>query len=354
MKADNPFSLTFGKEPRTLINRLEYVDEVVNTFTDNNPASNTYIVCGVRGSGKTVLMTSVVKEIKKRDEWISVDLNSSLDLLEDFADRLSDETKSKGKLAEVSIDLSIAGIGVGLTKSNGNENSISKLDAMLAAIKKKNRKVLITVDEVRISANMRAFISQFQIFLRKDYPIFLLMTGLYENIYAVQNDAALTFLLRSPKIVIEPLSILQITQCYMERFNIDKKMAIRLASLTKGYAFAFQALGRLYWDYKDELSLDDILIKLDSLLDDFAYRKIWSSLSGKNKEVVRILVKNGRMPIKKLREELRMNPSVFSNYRSNLMKEGIVSSPEYGYLELALPRFSQIAEIYIAYENESL
>ena len=40
------------------------------------------------------------------------------------------------------------------------------------------------------------------------------MTGLYENIYAIQNDPALTFLLRTPKIKLEPLSLAQITKVY--------------------------------------------------------------------------------------------------------------------------------------------
>ena len=69
------------------------------------------------------------------------------------------------------------------------------------------------------------------------------MTGLYENIFAIQNDAQLTFLLRSP-------------------------------TITKGYALAFQAFGFLYWDYKDQLPLEEILVKFDEILDDFAYRKI--------------------------------------------------------------------------------
>ena len=44
-------------------------------------------------------------------------------------------------------------------------------------------RLLITIDEVVYSEQMKVFVSAFQIFMRQDYPIFLLMTGLYENIY---------------------------------------------------------------------------------------------------------------------------------------------------------------------------
>ena len=76
------------------------------------------------------------------------------------------------------------------------------------------KKILITIDEVMHDNNIRTFASEFQLLIRKNYPVFLLMTGVYENIYAIQNDPALTFLLRTPKISLEPLSMPQIAKQY--------------------------------------------------------------------------------------------------------------------------------------------
>lgn len=105
---------------------------------------------------------------------------------------------------------------------------------------------------------MRVFASQFQIFLRKKYPVFLIMTGLYQNIYEIQNDETLTFLLRSPKLRLEALSLMQIAMQYEEIFKVDEEMATRMARETKGYAFAFQALGMLVWEKgTDALSSDE-------------------------------------------------------------------------------------------------
>ena len=40
---------------------------------------------------------------------------------------------------------------------------------------------------------MRSFAHDFQSLLRDDYPVFALMTGLYENVNSLQNNKNLTF-----------------------------------------------------------------------------------------------------------------------------------------------------------------
>lgn len=94
----------------------------------------------------------------------------------------------------------------------------------------------------------------------KDYPVFLRMTGLYENIYAIQNAPVLTFLLRAPKVHLGPLGLYQIKREYQDIFEIEEDLAKRLANITMGYAFAFQALGVLYWNHRDELPLEKIIV----------------------------------------------------------------------------------------------
>ena len=199
---------------------------------------------------------------------------------------------------------------------------------------------------------MRIFASQFQIFLRKEYPVYLIMTGLYENIYAIQNDSQLTFLLRTPRIMMEPLSIQQIVNQYKKIFKVDEQKAIKLATITKGYALAFQAFGFLYWDYRDKLSLEEILEKFDELLDGFAYRKIWESLTPTDKIILGFLGKKGKAKVSDIRDSLSISSPVFSKYRERLLNRGILTSPEYGIIELTLPRFGRFAQIYLAYEEE--
>lgn len=345
MKNNNPFTLTFGKKPNEYISRYENTDTIISTFDAENPVSQTYLIQGIRGSGKTVLMTAVTSELAKRDNFIIVDLNSTHNLIDDLAMRLNDTCKKKPDLLGIGFNVTIAGFGVGINGSPQIHDNISIIEGILTELKKNNKKVVITIDEVMHNENMRFFASEFQLFLRKDYPVYLIMTGLYENIYAIQNDPALTFLLRTPKIDLGPLSIHQITKQYRDIFHIELDEAKELARITKGYAFAFQAFGMLYFEYRETMDMDNILSKLDDLLDDFVYKKIWDGLSEQDRVVVRC-ISNDSKRVKDICDALSMSSSTFSKYRDRLIKRGIVESPQHGVVSLALPRLANVIETY--------
>ena len=343
--SNNPFSLSFGKSPNKLISRYDYANQIISTFNSDNPVSNAYLIEGVRGCGKTVLMTLIEKELAQEKNWIIIDLNSTQDLLSDFAIRLVDSCKKLTDIFKKGFNLSVAGFGIGINGEEQKRNSVSIICELLEKLNKKNKKVLITIDEVMNGDNMRHFASEFQILLRKDFQIFLLMTGLYENIYAIQNDPALTFLLRTPKIKLEPLSLAQITKVYKNVFNTDDETSKKLAQITKGYAFAFQALGLLYFDYKDSLPLDKILLKFDDLLDDFVYRKIWEGLSNQDKNVL-LAITDSKIQVGDVCKKLNMTSATFSKYRERLLNRGIIHSPQHGYVEIILPRFNEVIKYY--------
>ena len=345
MKKNNPFTLTFGKQPSEYISRYENTETIISTFEADNPISQAYLIEGVRGSGKTVLMTTIANMLRQEDDWIVVDLNSTQDLISDFAFRLSDSCKKLIDIKSASIKISLPGIGVGVDGSAPAQDYISVIDNILSSIKRKNKRILITIDEAMPNDNMRLFASQFQIFIRKDYPLFLLMTGLYENIYAIQNDPALTFLLRTPKVNMEPLSIPQITKQYKSIFNLETQDANQMAIITKGYAFAFQALGMLYYEYSDSLSFEEILSKLDDLLDDFVYKKIWEGLSDKDREIVKCIGPKAKS-VSSICGSLGISNTSFPRYKERLLKKGIITIVSRGTVELALPRFAEVIELY--------
>lgn len=347
MKKDNPFTLTFGKQPNRYIDRYENMDDIISTFEADNPISQTYLISGIRRSGKTVLMTSAANQLKQSDDWVIVDLNATQPLLSEFSMRLADSEKQIPNIIEAGFEVSVAGFGIGYNAASDPRDSVSRIEAILEKLQKKEKRVLITIDEAVADDNMRIFASQFQIFIRKNYPVFLIMTGLYENIYDIQNDPVLTFLLRAPKIILGPLGINQIKNEYQNIFQIKEAQAAKMANLTMGYAFAFQALGMLYWEYRDSLTYNEIIQKLDGMLEDFVYRKIWSSLSGTERQIILAMPDNGdKIRVKDLCSLLHMKSSSFSKYRERLLNRGICTSPEYGCLIIALPRFRHIVKTY--------
>lgn len=346
MKNQNPFTVMFGKLPYTVIARMETMNEILVGFDSDAPMFQTYLISGVRGSGKTVLMTAVASELQKTGDWIVADLNPNEDLLHDLAERLKDCSKRLPNYLEKGIDISAFGFGIGIGGTESDRDDVSTIEHLLEYAKKKNKKVLITIDEVWKNENMRKFASQFQIFARKEYPVYLIMTGLYENIYDIQNDDALTFLLRSPKVILGPLNMRQIAKQYGQLLDVNESKAKEFALITKGYAFAFQAFGMLYYKFSKELSFDEILEKLDDMLDEFVYLKIWDGLTEVEKKIMLSIPDDAAVKTGDICKKAGVSSESFSRYRDRLLKKGVINSPKHGYVENALPRFGKIIEEY--------
>lgn len=315
---NNPFTLAFGKKPLQYVSRIVQTDQIVEDYVADPVTNQIYMVTGVRGSGKTVMMTNIAGILSERNDWIVVELNATRDLLQSLASKL---------YAAPVTDV---------------EDMVAK---MLDQIRKQGMRLLITIDEVVYSEQMKVFVSAFQIFMRQDYPIFLLMTGLYENIYELQNDKSLTFLYRAPKIILEPLSLTAVCQHYMDIFRLDKESAGKMAALTRGYPFAFQVLGYLYWEHRDTKTVQEILPEYDQYLEEYVYSKIWSEMSDKDKEIMQQLAESGEIKVKDLREQLEMSSEQFSVYRERLKRKGVIDTRKYGKISMALPRFEEFIQM---------
>lgn len=336
---NNPFTLSFGKKPTQFISRIIQTNEIIDTFQADNPSSQIYMLTGVRGSGKTVLMTTISHTLEKDDRWIVLELNPVRDLLQSLAAKLYSLPKMHPLFLKAKLDMSAFGLGMSLENAVPVTDIETAISRMLEQIKKAGKRLLISIDEVTNSEYISIFASAFQIFIRQDYPIFLLMTGLYENIYNLQNEKSLTFLYRAPKILLEPLNYTAVKKSYMDIFKIPSATAEEMCYLTKGYPFAFQVLGYLYWENADRKSLSDILPVFDQYLEEYVYSKIWSELSETDKKILYAMSNNGNTKIKDIRESVQMTSELFSVYRDRLKRKGVVDTSRYGYLSLALPRF---------------
>lgn len=61
----NPFTLSFGKKPLQYISRLTETNQILESFCAEIPSNQIYMITGVRGSGKTVMMTNIASELRK-------------------------------------------------------------------------------------------------------------------------------------------------------------------------------------------------------------------------------------------------------------------------------------------------
>lgn len=343
MQNSNPFTILFGIKPGCFISRVSECQKVIGDFEGKENPSTVYMLTGIRGSGKTVLMTELSEYFESR-EWIVIDAVPTSDIIDNIVSRLAGEKSLEGIFKKADINVSVLGINIGMSDNTSKINSETILRKMLDVLKKSERRILITIDEVANNEYIRNFVAVYQNLIRKGYPIFLLMTGLYDNIYDLQNEKQLTFLYRAPKIFLKPLDIDLMTTEYKKILNISLRQAREMALLTKGYSFAFQMLGYIYWDNGGKEDIDSILPDYDYALREYSYDKIWSELSEKDKEILDELSKYEIAKVKDIREKLNISSAAFSVYRGRLYRKGLIDTSVYGSISLVLPRFKEFLE----------
>ena len=341
MKKSNPFSLSFGKEPVSYISRDYQSNEILDSFESDTPSYQVCMITGVKGAGKTVAMSAIANTLAADSRWIIVNLNPERDLLRTLTAELSNRKDLFEMFRDAKINLSYLGFGLEIDGEPPITDMVVALRRMLEKLTKSGRRILITIDEVSLNRQIREFASQFQIFMRENLNVFLIMTGLYENIYELQNEKTLTFLFRAAKVELKPLSIPLIMQKYREVFEMSEDEALEMAKATMGYPFAFQVLGYLLWREGGKKSLENLLPQYDTYLEDYVYEKIWSELSRKDKEVVAAMCDAPSTKVETIRNRLKMSSNSFSTYRKRLTKKGIIQSPDYGWLSFTLPRFGE-------------
>ena len=339
----NPYTLTFGKIPKQIISRSTQTMEVLENFCDEEPSQQVYVITGIRGSGKTVFMTEIAKQIQKRGDWTVFELNPEKDLLNRLAAKLNSEDAFVSIFKNAKINLSFFGLGIEMGDTTSVKDLETALSKMLASLKKNGKRVLITIDEVTNTKTMREFAAAFQIFVRQELPVFLLMTGLYENINELQNEKSLTFLYRAPKIELKPLNIMTIAENYRKNFAVTESYALKMAKFTNGYSFAFQVLGYFAWEKKPDL--DEIKNDVAQYLQDYVYTKIWSELSMKDRQVIWGIARTESGKVSEIRELLQMESNEFTPYRRRLIRRGVIVADGWGYVRFALPLFDEFALI---------
>ena len=335
--SQNPYTLVFGKEPAQIISRIAQTAHVVDTFNADVPSQQVYMITGVRGSGKTVFMTEISKKLREDNRWVTVELNPEKDLLESLVSKLSSENTLATMFKNAKINLSFWGFGLEVNDTVPITDIEVAVTKMLENLKKNHKRLLITIDEVTNTKTMREFASAFQILVREDMPVFLLMTGLFENINELQNEKNLTFLYRAPKIELKPLNIGTISANYKKIFGMDNEHSLEMAKLTRGYSFAFQVLGYFTWETGGKYM--DILGEYKQYLDEYVYDKIWSELSGKDKQILYGIAKCETAKISDIRELLDISTNEFNPYRKRLIKRGLINGEERGYVYFTLPMF---------------
>lgn len=362
---NNPFNPSFGKMPSIFLDRSSLANQIITELDNINSPYQTSLIYGQRGSGKTTLMTDISTKLRKRADWIVINLVLDDDLLLSLVDQLQQHVRQIPQLADFKLD--IFGLGMGASfKKQINSSFQVIFENLLNKLTQNHKKVLINIDEVHLTPLLKKFAGIYQIMIRENLNVALLMAGLPENVSEIQNDDVLTFLLRAKRIVLNPLNIEDIKNSYQHifensRFAINQTTLLFMTKQTYGFAYAFQLLGYYVWQKAQkqsskEITLTTIKSVLDSYISDLnrnVYFKIYQGMSEKEQEFVKAMVKSKhrRVRSQEISQIMHKPVNYIAVYRRKLIDDQIIQPSSYGYVSFLLPYFDKFIEQEMILDN---
>ena len=345
MSGHNPYTLSFGKIPTEYIGRTVIIESIMDALTSEHIDAQAFKITGMRGTGKTVTLTNIEKRCREKGDFYVVDLNSNRNIITELVANLYSEVPSIAKFIDANLNLSAFGIGIGVSRKTPVVSMDVALKKLATEIMQRKKRLLIVIDEARKTPDMIDFIQSFQILVRNDLPVFLVIAGLYEDIDAIENSDGTTFFLRAEKYEMTPLNLTYITDSYRKNLSVSREEAEKLAHMTKGYAFAYQVLGKYMWDAKAKSVSDTVLQQFDDTLSEKVYKKIWSELAPKDRYFLQFIVQKDIIPVQELLEAAKQSHSAWSVPRKRLKDKGIIDLSTRGIIQICLPRFKEFVEM---------
>ena len=358
MKKIDPFTRTPGIAGKAYID-TGVADEIINNFLSADSSKYVYKITGLRGSGKSVEYGKIIRTLKDTKNWLVYPLSASGDTVSTLISKLGMEKfiDSKSVVTTISSDTSVEGdIAIISAKEEArvqktirdNEHLFSAeaaLTRMIELANKKKYNVLIGIDDISKTGSTVELLSIIGSMILEGCRIYLVVTGLSENIEEFSSVANLTFFKRADTIEMKPLNKFDIKYMYEKLLKVDSDEAKRIEELTKGYAYAYQVLGSLYFCKKESEKLEDIIPDFERILFRDSYDLIWQSLTPAEKEVVKCIykTKNGKAEDIKA---LMKKPSNYTVYRERLINKHLVNTKERGFLQINLPLFDRFIEIW--------
>lgn len=347
-KKENPFILAFGEVPEIMLDEEKRSKIIINDIKASRPNFRNFMISGLRGSGKTVLLRSIQDQLSKDKEYVFVNLDmgdgKTKNLLAQFAAILVSLPGMKNLYNKAEVKFSLGNAELSLDNNIPFMDVRTEIEKMLKVLKTLGKKVIIMIDEVVDNDGFTVFASAYKE-LTNDYPVYLVMAGLKENTDNVINNPVNTFLRRAYPIELEGLNITLIRDEYEKILEVPYDEADKLAALTNRYSFAFQALGYAYFEY----GADGFMEEYDKLLELFVYRPLWSKLSHKDKRVLiginkAIKAGDGKARTMDVLDSCGLKKNEYTPYKKRLCDATIINSTEIGIIRYNYPRFDVFVE----------
>ena len=352
-KMSNPFNPSFGKRPIHFYGRQEITRSIVASVEDISSPWRTTLITGVRGSGKTALLSDIRINLDSPDV-IALYVVPNEALLDNVLTQLYRQHRKSisgvvPELKNISINL---GVSVGFERDKKTpyftETFSYQIMELMDSYMKQGKHVVFLIDEAqKHTEDMRILISTYQDLVMREYSVSMVLAGLPSVVSDILNDDILTFLRRAKQIELENVELMIVEHEFKKVFlstgtTFTEETVSKAAAGTYGYPYLIQLIGYYLWDEirgnNSKDLLDDVLFKSKMELFRNVHRLVFSGLSVKDREFIYAMAEDeGFSSVSAIGERVQMKKNHISLYRERLISAGVVKPAGHGLLCFVYP-----------------
>ncbi len=376
----NPFSPGAGSPPPELAGRKIILDKakIVLSRLKNQKSEKSFILVGLRGVGKTVLLNEIHNHAQK-ENFKSILLEAhegknltsllipplrqilfSLDQMENLNQKVKrglrvlksffNGIKMKVNDLEISLDIDPE---IGAADSGDLESDLPVLfEAIAEAAQDRKTAISIIIDEIQYLSEKEfsALIMAIHRVSQRQLPLVLIAAGLPQILgLAGRSKSYSERLFDYPQI--GPLNhedaILALQEPVKEQGVIFTQNALNeIITKTEGYPYFLQEWGYQAWNLATEKEIDLEIIKKATeaslkRLDESFFRVRFDRLTPSEKRYLLALAEFGSGTHRSgdIADKLQVKPQAVAPIRASLIKKGMIHSPSYGDMEFTVPLF---------------
>ncbi len=385
MKMDplkNPYSPGAGAPPPELVGReviLRKAEILLGRIKNQRPEKS-FIMVGLRGVGKTVLLIEIQKKAENfgyKTIFIEAHEDKSLGallapyfrtLLYNFSRMANIGNKAKralsvlrGFIGALKVSYSDISIGLDIEPELGSADSGDieiDLPQLLVAIGEAaldcNCAVSILIDEIQYltKKELGALIMAMHKLQQRQLPVLLIAAGLPVLLaLAGESKSYAERLFNFPtigeltkedayKAIRDPALVAGV--------DFEDAALEKIYEMTHGYPYFLQEWGYIVWNQAKSNPITCHTINLATQevfeqLDNNFFRVRFDRLTPGERIFLRTMAELGKGPFKAgdIADKCNVKLSVLSSTRANLIKKGMIYSPTYGYIDFTVPLFDQ-------------
>ncbi len=344
----NPFKPTAGKTPPAIIGRDEVIDEFSEGIENGAGAPSRLMrISGVRGTGKTVLLSEVGK-IAQDQGWLLIKEVAT----DGLCQRILNSLLPAFKVTSAEVSPSLMGASLGTVKLEHVGPTLYQ--ALARAIHENGHGLIITLDEVQDAAidEVRVLSIAVQQLIGDDLDVAFVFAGLPSMINDIISGKTLTFLRRAVPFELKAVELGEVAASLSQTIrdtgiDITDDLAGQLADATQGYPFMIQLIGYQVWqrarrsssNVVDEKIVADGIRAARERFDAAVIEPALQRVSPAGIEYLLAMAAEGPGLIQSgnVLRSLQKNSRQVSVLRSRLLKDSLIEAPGYGKLRFAIP-----------------